>query len=298
MYRGFPLTLVPLLACQTCGGGLRSDAKGVSHVQSGVFVCTKCMQAYTVTNGILEYIGDKELDSKLQSEIAARDNEAKGYDKRLRGRYAKEVRSTLRPLGNLTGKYVLEQGCGTGRLTTEYAVHARGVLACDFSLASLRVLAQKDIAPQVGLIHADATQLRVAPGAFNVVLATQFYEHIPTRALRTQFLEHTHNALTIGGIFVSTTYHYDLRMRLRHATQEGMHSGEIFYHYYTSAELAADFDDYFRIESITPIDITLPLEERLHLPVAVRGWLSRVAEHLPLLNQFGHLLLAVTTRVR
>lgn len=167
------------------------------------------------------------------------------------------------------------------------------MLACDFSLQSLKVLAKKIDQQAIGLVHADATQIVTANDFFDLVVATQFYEHIPSKELRKSFLSHSGNTLKKGGRFISTTYHYDLRMRMKKQPQEGMHWGVTFFHYYTIGEIKEEFSKYFTITRIHPIDITLPFEVRLGLSKELGGKISIFCEHIPLLNLFGHLVLCV-----
>lgn len=292
---GFPSELVPAVVCQSCLGKLHSISNE-SYVRNGALECSVCGIRYPIEEGILVLLGGQHMDNIRESEVAARDSEAAHYDRRLAARHAKEVPSTLAAMPDLSGKYVIEYGAGTGRLTVEYAKFAKGTLACDFSIASLAILREKIGSETVALVCADATTLRTASEFFDVALATQFYEHIPTPTLRREFLLHCRETLHMGGEFVSTTYHYDLRMRLTHKPQEGIHRTGIFYHYYTAEELESDIGKFFSVTRITPIDITLPLEARLSLPASWGGALSRMAERIPLLNKFGHLLLAIAEK--
>lgn len=295
-HRGFPRAIVDLIACKECNAQLRSDAEG-PFLQDGALECSSCGASYEIRSSILLFVDSGELDELRRSEIKSRDEDASRYDRRLAARYEKEVLSTLRAIGDVQRKTVIEYGAGTGRLTREYASHAKAVIASDFSFASLEVLAKN--LPEdanVGLVCADATDLPLRAGAFDIALATQFYEHLPSRELREKFLTGCAAALKRGGVFISTTYHYDLRMRLKRKSQEGMHPTGIFYHYYAADELREDFGNHFIIEKIWPIDITLPLEARMNLPPRVGGMISRFCENIPFLRDLGHLLLVVARK--
>jgi SAM-dependent methyltransferase len=293
---GFPAHLLAVLSCRYCFGGLTSKDQG--RIIDGEVECIRCKKIYSVRYGIILLVEFEELDDLRKSEIKSRDEDALRYDRRLAARYEKEVVSTLRAIGDVGGKTVIEYGAGTGRLTREYAAHAKTVIASDFSFESLKVLS--DNLPSnanVGLVCADATDFPLRPGAFDLALATQFYEHLPTKELRENFLAGCALALRPGGAFISTTYHYDLRMRLRNKQQEGMHPTGIFYHYYTADELRRDIGTHFFVQEVRPIDITLPLEARIRLSPILGGLISRLCERIPLLRDFGHLLMVVAYKI-
>lgn len=292
-YLGFPLSLVPFLSCQSCSSELEVDSPS-KFVLQGTLLCRECGKTYSIQRGIVCFVDQDLLDDVRKSEIRSRDEEAPRYDRRLAARFEKEVVSTLRAIGDVKGKRVVEYGAGTGRLTKEYVEDVGSVIASDFSFRSLEILAENlHGETNIGLVCADATTFRLRPRSFDVAIATQFYEHLPTSELRESFLSGCFTALRSGGRFISTTYHYDLRMRIKKTQQEGMHPTGIFYHYYTKAELARDISRHFLIENMFPIDITLPFEARLHLPANIGGWISRFFEHVPLVRDLGHLLLVV-----
>lgn len=296
-YRGFPSSLLSLVACQKCSGTL-SAGSNAPFIFDGEIFCTVCGELARVRKGIVCFVQDEELDEVRRSEIRSRDEDAPRYDRRLAARYEKEVISTLRGIGDVAGKNVIEYGAGTGRITKGYVSRAKAVIASDFSFRSLEILAENlPDGAHIGLVCADATAFRVRPGSFDVAIATQFYEHLPTNELRERFLSGCFAALRSGGRFISTTYHYDLRMRLGKRPQEGMHPTGIFYHYYTKEELTRDISRHFLVEKVVPIDITLPGEVRLRVPAKVGGAISRLCEFIPIARDLGHLLLVAARKI-
>ena len=196
-------------------------------------------------------------------------------------------KSTLAALDN---KSIIEFGCGVGRFTTRLLQDSKQVVALDFSLQSLNMLASKlTRQSNVGLVLADATQMRAAPGAFDLALSTQVIEHFPTREQRGAFIERVYESLTPNGIFVCIAYHQDLRRRLSSKEVEGFHSSGIFFHRFTLPEIKSEIKHRrFRIIRTQPIQIQLPLTRRLRLPMV---WLSRQLENIPVLREFGNLVL-------
>lgn len=293
---GFDKNLINSLICQQDNSVLciKEIFKEDGHtIFEGLLICQKCSTIYDIKNGILNLLSQQDsLDQIMNTEIEARDKEAAAYDQRLAIRYDKEIPSTLKAIGRTKDKKLIEYGCGTGRLTTEIVPQGGQLLAIDFSQESLLILAQK-LAGQnnIGLVLANAANIKTAPEFFDTALSFQFLEHVPGKDKRDAWLELVRQTLKNNGQFISTVYHYDLRKKLKKEEQEGKHSSGIFFHYFLASEIKSELKKYFKIKNIHPIDITLPLESRLKIPIKAAGRLSRLAEHIPFINKFGHLLI-------
>ncbi len=297
-YRGFPGSLVEKIVCQKCLGELRPITKQ-EFIVNGELRCIRCKNIHEIQEGILRLLEHEALDPLRKSEIKSRDEDARRYEARLTVRYEKEVVPTLAAIGDTAGKNIIEYGAGTGRISQYIIGKSKSLLAVDFSADSLKVFAKTKVTNEtVGLVHADATQIRTRPECFDIAIATQFYEHIPTQELRNAFLSNCKETLVVNGRFISTTYHYDLRMRLRGKAQEGMHPTGIFYHYYTKQELQKEISRYFRVDSLRPIDITLPLEARFAFAAKFGGVVSRTSEYILGIRDFGHLLLVIGVKTK
>ena len=293
-YSGFPLDLIAALRCPNDLGSLvlMGNEKN-SHAWQGSLSCMICDTTYQVQDGIVHLLnGQGKLDTLLEKEIEERDNQASVYDAHLSERYEKEVSTTLRVVGDIGNKIVIEYGAGTGRLTELCAPQSRLYLAIDFSLSSLAVLAKKTVPDTLGLVLADAIGIRTTPSFFDTALSFQFIEHIPTSGSRRDFYGHVQETLKPGGSFICSLYHQDLRRIIKRQDQEGFHSNGIFYHYFFLSEFKSEFKKYFSVVDVFPIDITLPFEKRFHFSPRMDGILSRILERVPLVNRFGHLLIA------
>ncbi len=293
---GFSKKIIPVLKCQIDGSSLslastsREDGE-VLH--EATLVCGgQEKHLYSISGGILDFMAHQpQLGSVQASEVVARDVQAESYDSRLSARYFKEIISTKKLCGPVTGKNVIEYGCGTGRMTAEL-LDAYLIVACDFSKRSLQVLAAKlPLQKNVGLILADATQLKTAADFFDVSLSTQVIEHIPTAKERNMFFRNNLDTLKSGAGSISSVYHFDTRRSIRGRPKEGSHSSGIFYHYFSRTELVKEISKVFKVTDSKIIDITLPGESRLKLSSTVGGKLSRCMEHIPFLRNFGHLVL-------
>jgi len=293
---GFSKKAVEAMLCQRDKASLtikQIESGDEKVIFSGSLKCSACEQEYQIKDGILDLlVGQSDLPDIMKDEIEARDKEANTYDQRLSTRYHKEIPSTLSALGNLQGKKVMEYGCGTGRLTEILVKRSELIVANDFSRESLSILAEKlNGCENVALVLADSVQLRTKEKYFDIVCSFQFLEHVPTAGQRANFIEHAKNTLLDKGTLVLSVYHFDLRRQKNNESIEGMHSSGIFFHYFNIGEMSEEMHKYFNYVKIKPIDITLPLEARMKLPIKLSGFLSRLFENLPYLNRFGHLLL-------
>ena len=82
----------------------------------------------------------------------------------------KSESSHLIPHGDLSGKRVLELGCGDGRLTWRYAGSARRVVGIDLDRDSLRVALiewPSDLTGSVTFLQANSIQLPFRHEAFD-----------------------------------------------------------------------------------------------------------------------------------
>lgn len=82
---------------------------------------------------------------------------------------------TLRRYADVTGKRVLEIGCGDGRLTWPYAGSVRSVVGIDLDADELRVAkieCPSDLMNKVGFGQVDAAHLPFPGNSFDIVLMT------------------------------------------------------------------------------------------------------------------------------
>lgn len=116
--------------------------------------------------------------------------------------------------GSLSGRRVLDLGCGTGREALAFARERARVVAVD--VASSMLEAARANAAEQGLAiafhHTDCTDLS-ALGTFDLVFGTNnFIEHIPTRALRLQVLRQIAGAIAPGGMAILSAHDRELSM--------------------------------------------------------------------------------------
>ena len=104
---------------------------------------------------------------------------AKMYDERYAEEQQKKYKKTLEKV-NVTGKIVLDVGCGSGLLFPEVASKAKFVLGLDISRQLL--LLAKEQAKDLGdvfVVQADADNLPFADGFFDCVFAFTILQNMP-----------------------------------------------------------------------------------------------------------------------
>lgn len=292
----FPAELAAILACPTCRAILDlSSASG----------CASCGRGFEVEHEgrIVRLLEVDALVGESRREREIRDQQAAGLARRnpeqvlSDPRQVMEMAPTMEWLA-LTGREsVLELGCGTGRYTELLAAKGCKVLAMDFSRQSLlrvdETLQALGIAEHVGLVNASIGDFSVAPRSFDVVLST-LTSNLPDRTHREAMYALAATALKPGGRFVFSAHHYGLRALREHTPKTGLYqAGGIFREYLTAAEIRDETAGSFKELRLKPIQIHLPLLSR---NPAFRARISRWAERVPVLRDFGDLLLIEATR--
>ena len=300
MQAGFPTALASLLRCPDDGGPLSISTPGgaspPAFLPEGALSCSTCGRRLPISGGVLRLLHTEQLDRESASELQVR--EQSFHIPEIRPIDEMHMQPTLAALRPFDGTVLLEMGCGTGRYTTVLARACRAVVAVDFSLNRLAALAQQ-LAPQapVALVQADVTSLRVAPQLFQRALST-LTSNLPDREHRLAMFRVAADALEASGRFVFSTHFHGIRDRLLGVPQAGRYEEQngdagVFRYHMTHREGAREAAPYFSRVRSRPIQILLPFARRLRLPLV---GLSRLAARVPLLNQWGILLLFVASR--
>jgi SAM-dependent methyltransferase len=296
MYAGLPISQIHLLRCPNDAGVLtiaaRRDSASSDRIMNGVLQCEACRRQYHIVGGILSLLDDRALDEESAHERRLRDDGAElEYELSIADPVdsAMEMRPTLALLQPRRQGVVVELGCGTGRYTLPIAADCAALLAVDFSLEELRILARRVTAEMpVGLVNADITRLRLAPARFDWCLST-LVSNLPSARHREAMLRLASEALKDDGGFVFSTHFYGLPELLKNMPQAGRYNeGGIYRYHCRKSEIVRETVQYFDKVRARPIKVIWPLVGRR---VGWRPTLSRFSERLPLLNQFGRLLL-------
>lgn len=111
---------------------------------------------------------------------------------------APENRFILEQLGNISGKYLLDLGCGAGENSVYFAQKGANCVAADYSPGMVEVALKLAAANGVNIqgCTANAMELDFADNTFDIVYASNLLHHIPEPAIA---LREMHRVLKPGG---------------------------------------------------------------------------------------------------
>jgi SAM-dependent methyltransferase len=199
-----------------------------------------------------------------------------------------EVPAHLDELQTSPSHTILELACGDGRFTSLIAKTGARILAVDFSINALRLLAQRlPAGARVGRVQADINQLHLASRAFDRVLTLT---PLDSRDERMNMFRTIAQALTDDGRYVGSFEHDDLNRRLlglplvRRYSKDG-----ILIEHLTTKTMRLESAPYFSIIRVRPIRPRVPFAAKL--PPGLARPLLRLVAALPFVRHFGELLL-------
>ncbi len=209
---------------------------------------------YPIQDGIPRLLPLALLDAQ-KSEIAARDAQVGDYDAMTFLNYfgKVEIPLTLQALRPAPTDYLLEAGCGTGRMTRVLSPTVRELVAIDFSFESLRVNRRKLLAAGIANVHlvqADLCRLPFAPCVFDRIVSCQVLEHVPGPDARAAAVSSLSAALRPGGTLALSAYKHSLLTRA-FSQKEGSHNGGIPFFRFTRSEMRETLGAKFQVHSIT-----------------------------------------------
>lgn len=259
-----------LLRCPTgCAGELELEERSGTpqRVHAATLHCRACGAQYPIEEGIPRLLPPELVDqaappaadaieaARKLSEMRARDEQVSDYDRmwylNLFGRL--EVPATLSRLDLRQEHTLLEAGCGTGRLTKQFAALCRSMVSVDYSWESIRVCAAKlrrDGIDNVDLVQADICRLPLQSEAFDRAVSCQVLEHIPTAASRSAAIDSIARVTKPGGTLVLSAYQYSAFTRW-FGPKEGEHPGGIYYFRFTRRELRDLLAQSWSVDRVT-----------------------------------------------
>lgn len=197
-------------------------------------------------------LSDDEVDlQRITTERAARDEQAEDYDRMLAIKMLDIFERPVyrRVMANVPNGLVLEAGSGTGRFTSLFAESAGELISVDMSRDSLLRNRARHVGKTACAVHwiqADLTHLPLKDGIFEAIAHVGVYEHIPSRDLRQQFLQHAKRVMADDGTLLLSAYRYN--GLTKYFEKEGEHDGGIPFFRFTEQELRDEVDPYFTIE--------------------------------------------------
>jgi uncharacterized protein YbaR (Trm112 family) len=291
----FPRRFVDSLRCPADGGEFLAKSDSGSHgeaIAQGSLICQSCNRSFPVIDGILRLLDTDQLEQEELHEVQYRDDISNHSSEEIH-RFETSLRSQLEipqhvaELKLRADSVLLEFACGRGKFTVPFLRTCSKILAVDFSLASLESLARRiPSGAEVGLVHADITQLKFKPQSFDRAFSTTALD---SREQRMAMHQITSEALNDEGIYVFSVENYNLRAKLLGNPRLTRYPGEgSLFLRMTDEEAEAETAPYFGRVKSRPIQI--------FLPVLKSPWISRLFERIPVFRHFGDLLLVRASR--
>ncbi len=222
--------------------------------------CAGCGRLYPFVDGVLSFLDAEALDDVTRREQSSRDAEAAWYDT-INTEYTNvvEIPAMIDRLGLPSGP-VLDHGAGTGRITASLARQlGQPVIALDYSIESLRLLARHCEGLDVLAVHADGRRLPLRDGAVAAATSAEVYEHFRAGDRRL-VLDELSRVLRPGAPLAISTLNYSWVFRLwrlagNRAAKQGEHlfGQDFFYVRQTPAEFRAELEAVFVVRELVGI---------------------------------------------
>ena len=176
------LRLLDLLACPACGGNLTCRAQrtaGDGDVEEGVLQCQGCTATAPIRNGIPRFVSDENYASsfgmqwnRFRSEQIDAIN---GFSLSADRFYAE----TGWPPEWLSGKWILDAGCGAGRFVDVASGAGAEIVGIDISNAVDAAKQTLSGRKNVHLVQASIYTLPFRPGVFDGCYCIGVIQHTP-----------------------------------------------------------------------------------------------------------------------
>lgn len=264
--------------------------------------CATCGSKWPIHQGIPSFVelGADPLSELKQSEMHARDREYQSHrpNDPKKPAASVEARAVVEALGDVTGKRILDAGCGSGILT-QYIYNADEITAIDFSRVGLDNFF-RPVCKTLSLIHGDITEMPFKTAHFDIAISSQVIEHLPSFEQREKFISELCRVLRPGGQLILTAYNWDKGREASGIPKDGVHEKGIYYYCHEPQELQSLLEKCFTVKKIGGLNFLLPGTYRVRQSLS--GWLSmwemwdRLWRHNAWAMQYGKLLMAVCVK--
>lgn len=158
---------------------------------------------------------------------------------------------------------IVELGCGTGRITEDFAVKTENYIAVDFSRKSLELLKNR-LKNDILMIQGDVCRVPIRDAVAQYIISAQVFEHIPGKKEQEKFVKEFKRILTLDGQAVLTIYNYSIEKKWRKDFQKkGFHADKIYYDHFTRDEILSYFRDCFDVAELRGINCYLPKIQKI-----------------------------------
>ncbi len=173
--------LLEILACPKCSGGLSATPADVD-IEEGELKCDSCSAAYTVSNGIPRFVpADNYAASFGYQWNLFRKEQIDTHNGTTLSADRLWSETEWKP-EQLTGKWVLDVGCGAGRFIDAASKSGGEIVGVDISSAVDAAKANLEGRENVHLIQASIYELPFKPGTFEYCYCIGVIQHTPDTA--------------------------------------------------------------------------------------------------------------------
>lgn len=153
---------------------------------------------------------------------------------------------------------IVELGCGTGRITEDFAGRVDSYIAIDFSRKSLELI-KDNVSKEILMIQGDVCRTPVKSAVARYVISAQVFEHIPGDREQQAFVMELKRILSSDGHAALTIYNYSIEKKLqKNFKKQGFHAGKIYYKYFDRKEILKFFRENFKLIELRGINCYLP----------------------------------------
>jgi len=176
------LSLLPLLACPVCGGGLKfssleSFPRHEEPVEFGTLACTSCRLEYPVSEGIPRLRRPEELPARVDKTRRSFGWEWLRYPGSRPGDKDVFLEETMIPPEEFAGKLVCDAGCGMGRYSAVALSLGAEVVAVDMSESLIRVAEAARTNPKLHPVEGDLLHPPLKKEIFDAVYSQGVLHH-------------------------------------------------------------------------------------------------------------------------
>ena len=176
------LSLLGILACPACGGDLKFAVLEIyprhdQDIEEATLTCKACAREYPVSGGIPRLCPPEKLEAR-----AAKTRKAFGWEwLRYPGSLPEDkdifLEETMLPPSELSGKLVLDAGCGMGRYSAVALSLDAEVVALDMSESLVRVAALARTRPKLHPVEGNLLHPPFKKGVFDAVYSQGVLHH-------------------------------------------------------------------------------------------------------------------------
>lgn len=176
------LALLSYLACPVCGGDLKFAAlesypRHGTEVEDGTMSCKDCARVYPITDGIPRLRPPQALESRTAKTRQTFGWEWLRYPGSLPEDKAIFLEETMLSAQELSGKLVLDAGCGMGRYSAIALSLGAEVIALDMSESLIRVAERARTEPKLHPVEGDLLHPPFKKSVFDVAYSQGVLHH-------------------------------------------------------------------------------------------------------------------------